>query len=117
MIGYDIYLRALSLLGYNNRFNNASDSEHLLRRAHTAVCEICADLGVQSPEVVTDKIEASAKALEVMPYGVAMLLALSEGDAASNRFFAEMYNAKRAAVKACISYVSDVLPVDDGGTV
>lgn len=115
MSGYDIYLKALSLLGYKDKSD--TDSKSLLRRAFVAVCEICSDLSVDPPVAVNEKIQASKKAIEAIPYGVAMLISLSEGDAVSNRFFTEVYNAKRAMVKAAVSSVADVIPTDNGGTV
>lgn len=115
MNGYDLYRRALALLGYLDRDGAAADEEHLLRRAGDALVELCADLGVPPPAVFTDRLTASAQALEALPYGMAMLLALSEGDAESNHFFCGLYNAKRAAAKAARGQIRDVLPRDDGG--
>ncbi|MBE6727145.1 MAG: hypothetical protein E7562_00690 [Ruminococcaceae bacterium] len=117
MNGYDIYMRANSLLGYNTCKDNTSASHHLLSFAFTAVCQICADLCIKTPQSITDEISANVKALEALPYGVAMMLASSHGDTDANRFFAELYNGKRAAAKAGSSSVKDVLPVDSGGTV
>ena len=46
----------------------------------------------------------------VMPYGVAMLLAQSEGDADGQALFAAIYNRKRAAVGGFTETRRDVLP-------
>lgn len=116
MSGYDIYKKTMSLLGYTNANGDISGQDGLMNRALDAVNQIGADLCAMTPlSALTQPITADIRVIEAMPYGVGMLLALSEGDGEKNRLFCEMYNAKRAAAKAETVSVNDVLPTDDGG--
>lgn len=116
MNGYDIYRRAMTLLGYTDANGDVSDGDGLLKRALSAVNQIGADLCGMTPlTVLTEEVPVPGAALEALPCGVAMLLALGEGDGGKNELFCELYNAKRASAKAARSFITDCLPVDDGG--
>ena len=56
-------------------------------------------------------------AINIMPYGVAMLLSLIGGDGERNRLFTNLYNAKRGAVLNRVDAVTDAMPKVDGGAI
>lgn len=108
--GKDVISRALLLMGYTNSYGEVDPSNDaaLWRRATECVRQVYNDLQRAerrgdfderllqmdqpvplSPETVRD----------VMPYGVAMFLAQSEGDCDSQALMAEMYNRKRVSVR------------------
>lgn len=116
MSGYDIYKKAMSLLGYTDANGDVSGDEGLKKRALDAVNQIGGDLCDMTPlTALTEPVTADRRTLEALPYGVGMLLALGEGDGGKNQLFCELYNAKRASAKASETRICDVLPADDGG--
>ncbi len=110
--GYDLYLRAAAMLGLTD---TAAEQAGLLRHVRDMVCELCLDLRLPQPETVSDPIVLTPCQNEAMLYGLAMLMALQCGDGAANRFYATLYNAKRAGAKANTGKIADVLPRDSGG--
>ncbi len=109
MKGYDVYKRALSLLGYVGYDDDAALSESLLRRALDLINQILADLKLDELEYISDEIIASSEKTQALCYGTAMLMAISEGDAQKNALLAEIYNSKRSAALSEVSKVEDKL--------
>ncbi len=116
MTGNDVFNRVLNLLGYLNSYTAKTDNQNLLKRAPEIINQICFDLKIPNIIRLSDKIEASDKALDALCYGVAMLLALVEGDGTKNKMFADIYNAKRAAALSCKDVIVDKLPKADYGS-
>lgn len=110
MKGYDVYKRALNLLGYIGSDEDQALSKSLLKRSFELINQILEDLNICKISSLVDDIEASAKQLQAVCYGTAMLIAVSEGDSAKNALFAEIYNAKRSAALSGISKIEDNLP-------
>ncbi len=104
MNGNQILQRALTLMGYTDQ-NGEIDSEAARsanRHGLAAVRQIYSELSYASgkaPAAVTAMsmpLPLSQRLLEeVMPYGVAMLLAIAEGDTNTEAAFALIYNRKR----------------------
>ena len=119
--GKDVIVRALRLLGYTD---SAGESDVLqdavrMRRGADAVMQIYEDVkrldacgeAYKSLLSMNEAIPLSTATVDdVMPYGVAMLLAQSEGDAESQAFFAKVYSQKRMAVPRKTVRRRDVLP-------
>lgn len=119
--GDQILRQALILLNYVDAYGavDTAKGAELWRRGLTAVNQIYAELWYQeqgetafvplaSPDQavrLSDRVRQT-----VMPYGVAMLLAQSEGDGDEQRLFASLYNAKRTAVAGPPDRRLDVLP-------
>ena len=110
MTGYDIYNRAAVLLSFTGPDGNVCPNEGLLRRAKDILAQLCCDLEVPVPALLTDEVDAEPEATAALCYGMAMLLSLTEGEPQKNAMFTELYNAKRAAVKAGVTKTDDVLP-------
>lgn len=110
MTGNDVFERVLNLLGYINSYNAKVDKESLLNRAPQIINQICLDLKIPQINRLSDEIDANASAQEALCYGVAMLLALIEGDGDNNKVFADIYNAKRMTALSSKTVIEDKLP-------
>lgn len=118
MNGNQILQRALTLMGYTDQ-NGDIDSEAARsanRHGLAAVRQIYSELSYASgtaPAAVTDMsmpLPLSRRLLdEVMPYGVAMLLAIAEGDTNTEAAFALIYNRKRGLLTTTEQRI-DALP-------
>ncbi len=124
MTGRDVLTKAMEMMNYTDTDGAVSNNapSGVMRRGLSLVNQIYSDLwfiendGVEgvlfSPLtslsgnlVLTDRAAA-----DVMPYGVAMLLAQSEGDGDNQQLFANLYNRKRTSVNAPVSAIVDMLP-------
>ncbi len=109
MTGYDVFKRALSLLNLSGKTvfrdreaENSAVLEILNQLLLDLKCKEIASLG-QTLVISDSKSEA-------LVYGVAMMIALTVGDAAKNGLFAEVYNAKRSIALSELTHIRDVLP-------
>lgn len=116
--GQDVLEQALRLLNYTDIYGQLDGQQHmeLYKRGLAAVNQIYSDLwftGKSSPFLplcsLKEPLLLPARQIQdVMPYGVAMLLALSEGDGDNQQLYADLYNRKRAAA-VCRRQRVDVL--------
>ena len=117
--GRDALYRALQLLGYTNGYGSVDGTQdaELLRRGAVAVTQIAADLqrleAPQREEALTDLDAPLPLSFhtrnDVLPYGVAMLIAQSESDGDSQGLYSLLYNRKRAGVDRPAAFRQDVL--------
>ena len=110
MKGNDIYRRVLALLGYLNSNTVIGGEDNLLKRATDAINQICTDLKIPQINLLSDVIDATPEKYDALCYGVAMILALEEGDGAKNLLFANIYNSKRSTVLSTKESIEDKLP-------
>lgn len=110
MKGYDIYKRALNLLGYSGGEGSPAAAELMEKRTLEAINQILADLKSEPLSSLSAELATTCAKTEALCYGTAMMLSLTEGDGEKNQLFSEFYNAKRAAALACIEHVGDRLP-------
>ncbi len=121
MTGNDILKQAMTLLNYtdNNGNVNAGNNANLNKRALPIINQIYADLwepveNCAEFAVLTnmnEPIDLNRYALlNVMPYGVAMLLAQSDGDAENQTMYASLYNQRRAGAFRQSGHVLDTMP-------
>ena len=106
MKAFDIYKRAMRLLGYGDILND----EALRQRFEEQSAELAADLHIQEISSLSDELEADAQQLEALACGTAMLISLIEGDSSKNRIFTALYNAKRASSLKAKAIIADVMP-------
>lgn len=120
MTGFEVFQRALTLLNYTDvsgRINGQQTSE-LTARCVPLVNAILNDIQFIQ-KVPFSPITSPGDALPldentvvgVMVYGVAMLLAQSEGDGDNQQTMALLYNQKRNAIPRTSRRVKDVIPV------
>ena len=118
MTGQELLNTALLLMGYTDQ-NGEPDTEiarAAMRMGLTAIRQIYAELAYARGETPKD-IASLGEIIplpdrlltEVMPYGVAMLLAIIEGDNNSEAAFSLIYNRKRRLLTATDNRV-DTLP-------
>ena len=120
----DVLERAMQLCGYVNREgvpDRLRDAD-IYKRGLAMVNQIFSDMFfAETPEGVfrplagmEEDIPLSARCVnDIMPYGVAMLLAAAEGDAANQRAFSYVYNQKRAGGVKERRVISDALPIGE----
>ena len=117
--GEEIKNRALTLLNYtdqNGRLDSAMYTD-VVSRALAVVNQIYADLwyalysrGFQELSTLTDDVQLPERVVnDCMPYGVAMLLAQTIGDADNQSMMTDLYNQKRATLTH-VRHRKDVLP-------
>lgn len=117
MTGNEMMKKALTLLGYTDSTGEISGEQRFRSRALTVLNAIYADLfyiknrsNFFPLREMTDLIELSERELnDIMPYGVAALLAQSESDGDQQQTFISLYNSKRAALTQS-GAVKDVIP-------
>ncbi len=105
--GRDILEQALLLLNYVELYEQLDDTETtaVTARGLAAVNQIYGDLwytGRKDPFLPLTALEEPVllndrQTKDVMPFGVAMLLAASEGDTANQKVYTTIYDRKRAA--------------------
>ncbi|MDD4414066.1 MAG: hypothetical protein PHR14_05855 [Oscillospiraceae bacterium] len=119
--GKEVLERALKLLGYTNSRGelDAVRDAALFKRGTVAVIQIYEDLKridrsgnrLGCIKGMNDNIELSPETIDdIMPYGVAMLLAQNEGDGDSQALFAALYTRKRVTVPPKNICRIDILP-------
>lgn len=120
MTGNDIFHRALVLLNYTNSHGSveALNNSELYRRKLPLINQIYADLwSIYSEEEFlplsspAEEIPLSAYILNnIMPYGVAMLIAQTDGDLDNQSLYATLYNQRRPAARTTGGRIEDRMP-------
>lgn len=118
--GMDVFLRAMSLLGYTgiDGVVDAAQSAELVRRGLNIVNQVLADLWPLEKTIqftpmasIHEDVPLSVEAVEgILPHGVAMFLAQAEGDGTNQQYYASLYQQKRNAVRRYPRRRQDVLP-------
>lgn len=119
--GKEVLSRALQLLGYTNSYGevDALQDAELIKRGAVAVEQIYNDLQrIENNNVLSDdafsmndELSLSAVSVnDIMPYGVAMLLADMDNNGVLQAKFAAIYNQKRAGVPKSAATITDVIP-------
>lgn len=120
MTGIEVFQRALMLLNYTDVSGrvNGQQTNELTARCVPVVNAILNDMQFIQKVPFTPITSPGEKlpledsiAIGVMVYGVAMLLAQSEGDGDNQQMMALLYNQKRNAIPRTSKRVKDVIPV------
>lgn len=112
-----IIKQAVDLLGYTSM---GDTEERYMANAITAINSVYADLFYLHKNTGFKRITSAADTLDlderllvdVMPYGVAAMLAQTMGDGDSQQYYATMYNLKRKALGN--TTIEDVIEGVDG---
>ncbi len=122
--GKEVLERAMQLCGYVNREgvpDRLRDAD-IYKRGLAMVNQIFSDMffaeipdGDFCPlQGMDEDISLSARCVnDIMPYGVAMLLAAAEGDATNQSAFSYVYNQKRAGGVKSTRSIIDKLPTGE----
>lgn len=115
MTAKDMISKAIVLLGYNDDRGNTSDSRFQIA-SKTAVNSVMAELfyclnndGFKEIEALSDEIKLPERVLyNIMPYGVASLIAESIGDADKQAYFGAIYNRRLAQLSHSEPFVDEI---------
>ncbi len=121
MTGTDILRQAYTLLNYTdaNGNVNAGNNANLSKRALPIINQIYADLWQPRTDGATFEALTTTHqmldiddytAINIMPYGVAMMLAQSDGDADNQSLYASLYNQRRAGAVTSSNRIVDKMP-------
>lgn len=120
MTGQEVFKQAMRLLGYTDTFGETDSAQNteLYKQGLAIINQLIADLsvaasGTMAPPLCSlrDDISLDARAVrDVLPYGVAMLLAANRGDGDNQRLFAALYDQKRISVRSGYERRTDTLP-------
>jgi hypothetical protein len=120
MTAGEVFRQAMRLLGYTDTLGELDGAAHgeSYKRALTflnqLVCEVSLAETGALPEPLTslrDEVPLSDRAVrDVLPCGMAMQLALSQGDSDKQAVFAALYNQKRVALRTAYERRRDTLP-------
>ena len=122
MTGNEILKQAYILLNYTDNNGNiqATNNANMSKRSLSLINQIYADLW-EAREVGATfvPIHALHETLDlndytlfnIMPYGVAMLIAQSDGDVDNQTLYASLYNQRRPSAFTQGSKIADRLPV------
>ena len=113
MKGYDIYNRAMVLLGYSGSVGDPADEETFAAGSLEIINQILLDLGEWALASLTSEINAAPCIVDALVCGTAMLLSLTVGDDGKNGVFTQLYAAKRAKALRGISVTEDTLPIPE----
>ena len=112
----DLFKNALKILGYTNLNGNEQLTSRIMNKAVPIINVVYADLWGKEHskdfEPITktdDEIKLSAKACDIMLYGVAAFIAQSENDGDQQQLWMSTYNNKRRALTT-VTTKRDVLP-------
>ncbi len=120
----DVLERAMQLCGYVNREgvpDHLRDAD-IYKRGLAMVNQIFSDMffaetpdgEFRSLKGIGEEIPLSARCVnDIMPYGVAMLLAAAEGDTTNQSAFSYVYNQKRAGGVKVSRTIADKLPTGE----
>ena len=115
----DAFKRALRLLGYTDidGETEAAASGELYKRALAITDQLCSELALMETGKTTALTSLFAplplsekSARQILPYGIAMLLAAGRGDGDNQRLFAALYTQKQALLSHTAERRVDALP-------
>ena len=117
MKGQQVLKFATDMLGYTNANGNLQLSARIMGKALVNLNLIYSDLWRASYDEefkpltnIHDEIKLPERVInDIMPYGVAMMLAQSESDGDQQQLYSVIYNRKRASLIKKES-IQDVLP-------
>ncbi len=119
MTGEELMLQAMQLINYTDprgeidRSQTAEQWHRGLMLVNTLLADVMPIEGKQLQRMtrLEDTLPVcDHTAMAVMPYGLAMLLAQSEGDGDNQQLMAAIYNQKRSSIRRPGSRMADALP-------
>ena len=112
MTAANIFLRAVSLIGYTGDSHIESMKQRAIPLVNAAYINVCRAKNIEFTPIksMSDSLALEEElALDVMVYGLAMFIAQSEGDDEISAFFCDLYNRKRGSL-ATSDRIIDVMP-------
>ena len=118
MTGNEILRQAMTLLNYTDTDGAITADADLQKRALPLINQIYSDLWYIRTSSTFRPLTRLADAIDldhfvlrnVMPYGVAMLIAQTDGDIDNQTMYASLYNQRRSSVRSCSDRMIDCQP-------
>ena len=120
MTGREVFRQAIRLLGYTDTLGDPDSVQNteLYKRALSVINQLTCDLSLSEcgnmakPMVsLQEELPLSERtARDILPYGVAMMLAAAAGDGDNQQLFAALYDQKRVSVRSGYERRTDALP-------
>ncbi len=120
MTGQEVFRQAMRLLGYTDTLGELDSAQNTetYKRGLSVINQLVCDLSLsESGEVAAplcslrQELPLSERtARDILPYGVAMLLAAAHGDGDNQQLFASLYDQKRVSVRSGYERRTDTLP-------
>ena len=120
MTGQDVFRQAIRLLGYTDTLGDPDSVQNteLYKRGLSVINQLVCDLSLSECGTMADPLcslrdplpltERTAR--DILPYGVAMMLAAAAGDGDNQQLFAALYDQKRVSVRSAYECITDTLP-------
>lgn len=114
----ELFKQALLLLNYTDADGNVNVDVELNKRALPLVNQIYADVCSVIGNVEFTTLSSASQTIplpptvltNVMPYGVAMLIAQTAGDSDNQAVYAVLYNARRSMARSTSERIQNVAP-------
>lgn len=120
MTANEVFRQAMRLLGYTDTLGDLDSAQNseLYKRGLTVINQLVCDLSVSENGALAAPLTTLRQDLpltertarDVLPYGVAMLLAAAEGDGDNQQLFAALYDQKRVSLQRRYERRTDTLP-------
>ncbi len=120
MTGNEVFRQAMRLLGYTDTLGDPDSALNgeLYKRGLAVLNQLMCDLSLSESGKIAPPLTSLRQELplsertarDVLPYGVAMLLAAAEGDGDNQQLFAALYDQKRVSVRQSYERRTDTLP-------
>ena len=120
MTGQEVLRQALRLLGYTDTLGEPNSAQYteVYKRGLAVLNQLLCDLSRLENGTLAAPLTSLREPLplsehvarDVLPYGVAMLLAAAAGDGDNQRLYAALYDQKRVAVQRGYERRVDTLP-------
>lgn len=120
MTGQEVFRQALRLLGYTDTLGDPDSAQNteVYKRGLAVINQLVCDLSLSESGSMAAPLTSLRQDLpllertarDVLPYGVAMLLAAAQGDGDNQQLFAALYDQKRVSVRNGYERRTDTLP-------
>lgn len=110
MKAFDIYKRAMRLLGYGDILNDEALRQRFEEQSAELISQIAADLHIQGISSLSDELEADAQQIEALACGTAMLISLIEGDSSKTAFYPRFTMPSAHHLLKLKRIIADVMP-------
>jgi len=120
MTANEVFRQAMRLLGYTDTLGDLDSGQNTeqYKRGLTVINQLVCDLSLAESGTMAPPLSSLRQELplsertvrDVLPYGVAMLLAAAESDGDNQQLFAALYDQKRVAVRQTYERRTDTLP-------
>lgn len=120
MTGQEVFRQAIRLLGYTDTLGDPDSVQNteLYKRGLSVINQLVCDLSLSECGNMAEPMRSLQEALpltertarDILPYGVAMMLAAAAGDGDNQRLYASLYDQKRVSVRSGYERITDMLP-------